>query len=71
MIRDTERLRELNRRWEREAYADLTYQEALRIYSALWQHARYLNPRLGGDWRDGLEADLAIARAVNGLSPRD
>ena len=70
MIRRPKRLDELEKRYQREAFRDLTYEEALRLFTALWMEARELNPDLGSDWREDLEADLAVARAVNGLPPR-
>lgn len=69
MIRNPERLAELDARHERETLRDLTYPQALARFAALWAHARLLNPTLGEDWREDLEADLAVARAVNGLPP--
>ncbi|HET7584463.1 MAG TPA: hypothetical protein VFK13_06115 [Gemmatimonadaceae bacterium] len=52
----------------------MSYAEALERFTALWTYARQINPTLGAmpseaDWRDDLRADLAIARAVNGLPP--
>jgi len=70
MIRRPKRLEELERRYQREAFRDLTYKEALRLFTALWMEARELNPDIGTDWREDLEPDLAVARAVNGLPPR-
>lgn len=70
MIRRPKRLEELERRYQRDAFQDVTYEEALRIFTALWMEARELNPDFGLDWREDLEADLAVARAVNGLPPR-
>jgi hypothetical protein len=70
MIRRPKRLEELERRYQREAFRDLTYEEALRLFTALWMEARELNPDINADWREDLEPDLAVARAVNGLPPR-
>ncbi|MFN2431720.1 MAG: hypothetical protein ABR599_02670 [Gemmatimonadota bacterium] len=69
MIRSSRRLEDLESRYEREAFARLTYEQALALYTALWAEARAVNPDLGADWREDLEADLAVARAVNGLPP--
>ncbi|MDE0422713.1 MAG: hypothetical protein OXK76_17745 [Gammaproteobacteria bacterium] len=69
MIRDTQRLRDFEARYRREAFRNLTYGEALAIFEALWVEARHLNPDFGDDWRDDLEADFAVARALNGLPP--
>lgn len=62
-------LAEFERRFQREALADLSPADALARFAALWAYARELNPEIGADWRHDLEPDLAIARAVNGLSP--
>jgi hypothetical protein len=52
---------------ERAAYAAMSYAEALARFERLWDHARTLRPDIGDDWRDDLEGDLAIARALNGF----
>lgn len=70
MIRNESRLRQVHLRWEREAYYDLSFVEALGIYARLWQQAIQLNPDPIAGWREDLASDLAIARAINGLSPR-
>jgi hypothetical protein len=67
MLRPTDRLHELEARDARER--SLTYADALERYAALWREAQALNPSLGTDWADDLAADLALARAVNGLPP--
>lgn len=69
MINPSRDLQELEARVQREAYGDLTYAQALERFTALWVEARLLNPDLGRDWLADLEADRAVARAVNGLSP--
>lgn len=69
MIRDTQRLRDFEARYRREAFRNLTYEEALAIFEALWIEACQLNPDFGDDWREDLEADFALARALNGLPP--
>lgn len=69
MIRPTPQLAELEARYQREGFRDLTYEGALALFTALWVEARALHPDLGRDWLEDLEPDLAIARAVNGLPP--
>lgn len=69
MIRLTEELSELERRYAREIIGGLSYQEALARFTALWVEAHKLNPDFPGNWREDLDADLAVARAVNGLPP--
>lgn len=69
MIRDSQRLRDFEARYRREAFRNLTYEEALAIFEALWIEARQLNPDFGDDWREDLEADFALARVLNGLPP--
>lgn len=69
MLNPTPLWREFERRDAREAYASLTYEQALRRFEAMWAHARALRPDLGEDWLDDVQADIAVARAVNGLPP--
>jgi hypothetical protein len=69
MIRETHLLRELNRRYERETLQDLSYEEALQRFAALWAESRALGVDTREDWPSDLEPDLAIARALNGLPP--
>jgi len=69
MVISSHQLAEFERRFEGETYSDLAYAGALARYAALWAYARELSPDVGTDWQDDLEPDLAIARAVNGLSP--
>ncbi len=69
MVRDTQRLRDFEARYRRQAYRDMTYREALAIFEALWVEAREMRDDLGVDWRVDLEVDLKVARALNGLPP--
>ena len=69
MVRDTERLRDFEARYRRQAYRDMTYREALAIFEALWVEAREMRDDLGVDWRVDLEVDLEVARTLNGLPP--
>jgi len=62
-------LQELNRRYERETLADLTYDVALQRFAALWAEARELGVIDYEDWLTDLKPDLAIARVLNGLPP--
>lgn len=69
MIRDPRPLRELDERFQQERLGSLSFQDALTRFEALWREARLLNPEIGKDWREDIEPDLAVARAVNGLPP--
>jgi hypothetical protein len=71
MIRRTQELDAIERRYLREQVAELTYGEALAVFAALWREAQALNPDYpyDCDWRVDIEPDLAIARAINGLPP--
>lgn len=69
VIRRTERLDAVERRYSREKLGSLSYQEALCLFSALWNEARHLNPSFTDDWKSDIEPDLAIARVLNGLPP--
>jgi hypothetical protein len=48
----------------------LTYAEALAAYTALWEHARALNPDFPGSWTNDIDADLELARVLNGFPSR-
>lgn len=50
-------------------YGHMSYAEALERFERLWRHARAINPAIGEDWEEDIAADLAIARAINGLPP--
>lgn len=69
MLQPSPRLDELNRRFARARLGRLTYGEGLRIYAALWREAQALDPDFPDrDWRSDLGPDLAVARALNGLT---
>jgi len=65
-----DRLRAVEREYSRERLSQLTYREALAVFTGLWCEAVSLNADFPGDWQNDLEPDLAVARAVNGLPPR-
>lgn len=69
MIVSSRSLDEFEAHYQREAFAALSYDDALARFAALWAEARVLRPDLGHDWREDLEPDLALARALNGLPP--
>ena len=69
MIRRTAALESFEAQMVRDELDGLTYLEALRRFTGLWMEARQVRPDLGDDWEQDLCADLAVARAVNGLSP--
>lgn len=71
MIVSFELLDELEARYQREAYAGLSYEDALRRFIALWVWAREINPEFGADWREDVEADLSLARILNDLPYTD
>lgn len=72
MIQPTRRLAELEARYGREAFRQLSYADALELFAALWAEALALPgaASAGTEWQEDLEPDLAVARAVNGLPPR-
>ncbi|UCG59121.1 MAG: hypothetical protein JSU70_06355 [Phycisphaerales bacterium] len=66
MIRNGPKLNAFCRKLiERE---DITHKQALAIYEALHKEAVSLGAINSGNILDGLEVDLRIARAVNGLA---
>ncbi|MDP2956357.1 MAG: hypothetical protein Q8N53_08040 [Longimicrobiales bacterium] len=69
MIRSTPELASFERRYARERGRDATYAGALEVFTALWVEAAALNPDFRADWREDIEPDLAIARALNELPP--
>src|SRR5688572_14488054 len=69
MIVSSRRLDEFEAQYQREAFATLSYGDALARFAALWAEARIIRPDLGQDWQEDVEADVAVARAVNGLPP--
>ncbi len=69
MLKPGDALRFLEEQDELATYGHLTYAQALERYERLWRHARSLRPDIGSDWQDDLQADLAVARAINGLPP--
>lgn len=69
MIVSSRRLAEFEAGYQRAAFAELSYTEALARFEALWTEARLVRPDLGDDWQVDLEPDFAVARAINGLPP--
>jgi hypothetical protein len=69
MIEPSAALADLEARYQREAFRGLTYELALARFAALWAEAVALGADFEAGWREDLEADLAIGRAVNGLPP--
>ncbi len=70
MINASQRLREFERRYASTVVDARSYQEALGIFTALWQHASRLQPAFPGDWREDVQADIELARVLNGLERR-
>jgi hypothetical protein len=70
MLRRSPELDEFDAWYARERTGNRSLEEAMDIVAALWAEAVALNPDFPGDWREDLEADLAIARAINGLPPK-
>lgn len=69
MIEPSAALADFEARYQRDAFRGLTYDQALARFAALWAEAVAIGADLQGDWREDLDADLAVARAVNGLPP--
>jgi hypothetical protein len=70
VIESSKALQEFEHDYQREAFSGLSFQDALGRFTSLWTYARELNPDFDSDWREDLEPDLEVARAVNGLPPR-
>jgi len=71
MMKDPERVKNLEAAYNRRTYATMEYREKLRRYEALWMHAIRLDPEFGRRWREDIKADLTLARILNGLPPQD
>ena len=69
MVVETPQLRQFEAEYQRTAYRGLSMPAALALYARLLGQARALYPAFGMDWQADLAPDLAIARAINGLSP--
>lgn len=67
MIRPTPELHRLERRMARDLA--VPYPDALELFEALWTEAQDLDPGFPRTRDPDLTADLAIARALNGLAP--
>ena len=67
MIERSGLLEDLERRYERETFAGMSYETALRRFAALWAEARALGFDGRDDWLSDLEPDLLIARTLNAL----
>ncbi len=69
MVVETPQLRRFEAEYQRTAYRQLSVPDAMALYMRLLGEARALDPEFGRDWEADLAADLAIARAINGLTP--
>ena len=67
MIHESQRLRALERQYTANVLAARSYEEALAVFAALWRHARRIRPDFPGDWREDVQADIEMARVLNGL----
>jgi len=59
---------ELETRYKREEYSELTYEDKLGIFSELRAQARLLNPTYAGDWRRKIQHKIDTARAFRELA---
>ena len=65
MVKDPERLAQFEREQARRPGRDWSYEQALRLFEALWQQARAWGALDTADPLRGLEADIEIARTLN------
>lgn len=68
MLHPTKELAALDRRHAEKVLGRLTYGEALAQFTALWEHARKLNADFPAAWHGDIDADLELARVLNGLA---
>ena len=66
MIKNSQKLEQFNRRLIQ--HENLSHKQALAIYQALHEEAVLLGAISSENIMDGLEVDLRIARAINGLA---
>jgi hypothetical protein len=67
VIGSVERLEDFERWYASTHLSRRSYLEALAVFAGLWRHARLLNPDFPGDWEADIEADIELARVLNGL----
>lgn len=70
MVSPSPLLDDFERRDQQRVLAHRSYAAALERFAALWTYARAVRPDIGADWETDILADIAVAHAVNGLSPR-
>ncbi len=69
MIRTTPELASFEHLDGRTQGAVRTFSDALRVFEAMWAEAVLVCPGFPGDWKDDVEPDLAVARALNESAP--
>ncbi len=67
MIRRTSALDRLEADFARNSRAGRSYVDALAVFAAMWDHARQMRPDFPTDWREDIQADIELARVLNGL----
>jgi hypothetical protein len=70
MMKDPDRVKALERDYNRRTYGSMEYREKLRRYEAMWMHAVSLDPEFGKHWQEDIQADITLARILNGLPPQ-
>ena len=69
MVTNPRALAEFEDRAARSDAQAMTFDQALAWYEGALAEVRALRPDFDADWLEDLAADLAVARAVNGLPP--
>jgi hypothetical protein len=70
VIRHTEKLAQFERWYSATHVASRSFDDALAIFAALWDEACQLAPQMPTDWREDIQADIELARVLNGLDGR-
>jgi hypothetical protein len=70
MQKDSQKVEALEIAHDRRIYGPMEYLEKLRRFEALWMHAVRLDPLFGRRWQEDIQADLILARVLNGLPPQ-
>lgn len=70
MIRSSEEVVALERRLARRTQLtgdQAIFEEALRAFTALWRHAKKVNPHFTAGWEEDLATDLELVRVLRGI----
>ena len=71
MIRDTRAWEAFQREATRRLDKTLSYEQSLRLFEAMWRHAKEIGVLRRKNPLEGIEVDIEVARTLNSLkTPR-